>query len=258
MALNKEFLVGVNETMTDEQVEKILKELETETTGLKVKNNEILGKNKEYKENLDKLTAEFGTKEADYQKRIEELDKQIKASGSDELKAYYEAEKKQIQDLSATKIAESDKKITAGQAAYDQLYGEYLKVLKNTELDQAMDKVNDLDPAMRSILRDVFWARHKFDFKEIEPGKEKSLMSDDFKSIADSLTAFIGTDEGKRFRVNGNTGGGATGSANVKPQIGNPFIKGKENFTEQGRLLKTNPALYNTLKAQAEALGRGA
>jgi hypothetical protein len=109
---------------------------------------------------------------------------------------------------------------------------------------------------MRSILRDVFWSRYRFDFKEIEQGKGKSLMSENYKSIADTLAAFISTEEGKRFQLANNSGGGATGSKNIKPSMTNPFDKETLNLTEQGRLLKENPALYNTLKAQAEAQKR--
>jgi len=252
MALTKEYLAA--EGIAEEQAEKILKEYDADVIGLKAKRDEILAKNVEYKTNLEKHTSEWTAKESNYQKLIDDYETKLKASGSDELKAFYESEKKQIQDMFSKKLEEQEKAIGQSKGAYDQLYGDYLRVLKNTELDQAMDKHNNLDPSMRSILRDVFWARYKFDFKEVE-GK-KSLMNDDYRGIGDTLTAFIATDEGKRFILNGSTGGGATGSSTVKPAIGNPFIKGKENLDEQARLLRENRSLYESFKAQAAALNK--
>jgi hypothetical protein len=254
MELDQEQLTGLG--LTEEQKAGVVKLYETNVTGLKVKNNEVIAKSNEYKTNLEKLTKDYETEKSGYLKQIEDLDKQIKATGNDELKGLHEAEKKQISEAAAVKISELEKLIVQEKEAHGNLYGEYVKVLKNTELDQAMDKLNNLDPSMRSILRDVFWARYKFDFKEIEQGKGKSLMSDDYKSIGDTLTAFVSTDEGKRFQLANSTGGGATGSQNTKPHVGNPFIKGKENLDAQARLLKENPSLAASLKAQAEAIGQ--
>jgi len=256
MAFGLEELKGAG--LTEELAAGVIKLYEQETTGLRGKNTEVIAKMNEYKTANEKLAQDYEAERAVTTKQIEDLNKQIKAAGGEELKNLHEAEKKQLQDQFAVKVADYENKVKAGQETYNQLYGDYVKVLKNTELDQAMDKLNNLDPSMRSILRDVFWARFKFEFKSVEQGAEKKLYGDDYKTIGDTLTAFIGTEEGKRFQLANSTGGGATGSSNVKPIIGNPFIKGKENLTEQGVLLKTNPTLYNTLKAQAEALSKGA
>jgi chromosome segregation ATPase len=260
MAFDKDFLAGVFEGVegADARIEKVLKEYENDVTGLKLKNSEVLSKNKEYKENLDKFSQERETEKSEYQKKIEGLESQIKASGNEELKAYYEAETKKSQEMYASKLAEAEKTINLHKAEHDNLYSEYLKVLKNTELDRAMDSLSNLIPERKNILRDVFWARNQFELTELEGKKRLLNPKDNYKSIADTLAAFIATDEGKSFLINNNTGGGATGSTGAKLQIGNPFIKGKENLTEQGRLFKENPALYSQLKAQAEALNKGA
>jgi len=252
--LNKEFLTGIFEGIEkpEERIEKVLKEYEADVTGLKVNRDQVLSENKTYKEKLDKLTSEYGTEKSGFQKRIEELESKIKSSGSEETKAFYEAEKKQLQDMYAAKLADAEKAIGQHKTAHDELYSEYLKVLKNTELDRAMDSLQNLDPGLKNALRDVFWARNQFDFQEVEG--EKKLLNKEFRNIADTLTAYIGTDEGKRFILSNSTGGGATGSSVVKPPISNPFIKGKENLDEQARIIKENPALAASLKAQAAAL----
>jgi hypothetical protein len=256
MALNKEFLTSVFEGIEkpDERIEKVLKEYEADITGLKVNRDQVLTESKGYKEKLDKLTADYGTEKSGFQKRIEELETKIKSSGTEETKAFYEAEKKQIQDLYTAKLADAEKAAGQRKAANEELYSEYLKVLKNTELDRAMDELSNLDPGLKNALRDVFWARNQFDFQNVEG--EKKLLNKEFRNIADTLMAFIGTDDGKRFIIANSTGGGATGSTVAKPQTGNPFIKGKENLDEQGRLFKENRALYDQLKSQAESLAK--
>jgi len=255
MALNKEFLTSVFEGIEkpDDRIEKVLKEYEADVTGLKVNRDQVLTENKGYKEKLEKLTADYGTEKTGFQKRIEELETKIKSSGSEETKAFYEAEKKQIQDMYAAKLTDAEKAIGQHKAAHDELYSEYLKVLKNTELDRAMDAFTNLDPGLKNVLRDVFWARYQFDFQNVEG--ERKLLNKEFRNISDTLTAFVGTDEGKRFILSSSTGGGAPGSASVKPPVKNPFVKGQENLTEQGRLFKENPTLFARLKAEAGASG---
>ena len=256
MAFDKEFLTGVFEGIEDagDRIEKVWKEYEAETNGLKISRDTILKESKGNKEKLEKLAQEREAEKTAAQKRIEELETQIKSSGTEETKAFYEAEKKQIQDMYASKLADTEKTIGQRNAAYDELNAKYLQVLKDTELDKAMDKHPNLDPAMKSILRDVFWARNQFEFQNVE-GEER-LLNKEFRDITDTLTAFLSVEEGKRFVLSNSTGGGATGSTLTKPSIGNPFTKGKENLDEQGRLLKENPAMYAQLKAQAEALAK--
>jgi hypothetical protein len=256
MALDKAFLAGVLEGITDEQVEKVLKEYESDVTGLKVNRDQVLTESKGYKEKLDKLSTDYGTEKSAFQKQIEDLETKLKASGSDELKVFHEAELKKTHDMYAAKIAEYEAKTGQHEKAFGELQSEYLEVLKNTELDKAMDKIQNLDRSKANILRDTFWGRNKFEHQTIEGVKK--LMNQEYRSIGDVLNAFIATDEGKFFLLSNSTGGGATGSTSLKPQTGNPFIKGKENLTEQGRLLRENPTLYNTLKVQAEALNKGA
>ena len=256
MPLNKEFITGVFDGATDDQIEKVMKEFESDVTGLKVNRDQVLSESKSYKEKLEKLNAEHGVKEKDFQKRIEELEASIKASGTDELKAYYEAEKKKLQEMHVFQSTENEKKFAALEAEKSGLYAKYMEVLKNTELDKALDKIQNLDRTKANMLRDVFWQRNKFEVQSVD-GVEK-IINQEFRSIGDVLNALIATDEGKFFLQANSTGGGATGSTGAKPQIGNPFIKGKENLDEQGRLFKENKGLYDQLKAQAEALTKGA
>ena len=259
MAIDKEFLTGVfGEAITEEQIAKIVKEKEDELTGIKVNRDTVLLESKGHKEKSETLARELEALKADHQKKMEELEAKLKASGSDELKAIYEADAKKLEEKYAAKVSEAEKQAGEKTTAYEALYSDYLKVLKNTELDRAMDAIPNLKPEAKNILRDVFWARNQFEFVELEGKKElRSSKETNYRSIADTLAAFIGTKEGKEFVLNENIGGGSTGSTGSKPTVtGNPFTKGKENLDEQARLFRENKPMYDQLKAQAEAAAK--
>jgi hypothetical protein len=252
MALNKAFLTAFFEGVEDADVriEKILKEYEADTTGLKVNRDAVLKENKEFKEKLEKLALEQEAEKTGFEKRIEELEAKVKASGNDETKTFYEAEIKNLTSQHAAKLAEHEKLAGKSKAEHEALYAKYVDVLESAELDKAMDGVQGFDRGKAGIFRSLFKDRFKFKFREVE-GTEK-LLNEEFRSIADTVNTFIGTDEGKFFVINSNSGGGASGSSNSKPPTTNPFTKGNENLDQQGRLLKENPALYERLKAEAE------
>ena len=252
MPFDKEFLTGIFEGIedADARIEKVWKEYEADTTGLRINKDKILAESKDYKEKLEKLAQERETEKTSAQKRIEELETQVKNSGTEETKAFFEAEKKQIQDMYTAKLAETEKAIGQHKTAHDELFGKYMKVLKNTELDRAMDGIPNLDRSKGNLLRDTFWARNQFDFQPVD-GEEK-LLNKEFRGIEDTLKAFVATEEGKFFIIPNSTGGGAPGSGTSKPTIDNPWKDETFNLTEQSRLTKENPTLAAQLKAQAK------
>jgi len=249
--LNKEFITGIFEGATEDQIANVLKEYDSDVTGLKVNRDQILSESKGHKEKLEKLTTDYGVKEADFQKQIEELKKQIEASGSADAKAYYEAEVKKAQGMYAAQLDDNAKKLAAMEEERGELYNEYVNVLKNVELEKAAEKISNLDPAKKAILRDLFFSRNQFDFVTTD-GEKKFLSKDgSYKNVNDILLSFVSTDEGKFFLLNNNTGSGATGSGSVKTFTNNPWKKETLNLTEQMILLKENPTLATQLKTQA-------
>jgi len=249
-ALDKDFIAGVFEGATDEQVEKVLKEADNDVTGLKLNQAELKKEKEKLKEKLDELTTGWGAKEAEYKKQLEELDKQVKSTSSDDLKKYYEAEIKKAQDMYKAQLEDAGKKVQTFETEKNQLYGDYLKVLRNVEFEKAAEKIGNLDQTKKGILRDLFFTRNNFDFKEVD-GVKKFLNVEGYRDVNDSLQSFIGTDEGKFFLLANGTGGGATGSASVKSGINNPYKKETFNLTEQMRLEKEKPELAQQLKSQA-------
>ena len=249
--LNKEFITGIFEGATEDQIANVLKEYDSDVTGLKVNRDQILSESKGHKEKLEKLTADYGVKEADFQKQIDAMKKQLEASGSEELKAYYEAEIKNAQGMYAAQLEDNTKKLAALEAEKGGLYNEYVNVLKNVEFEKAAEKISNLDPAKKAILRDLFFSRNQFDFVTTD-GEKKFLSKDgSYKNVNDILLSFVGTDEGKFFLLNNNTGGGATGSGSVKTFTNNPWKKETLNITEQMLITKEKPELAAQLKAQA-------
>jgi len=253
MPMNKEFLAGFFEGVenADERIEKILKEHEADTTGIKVNRDSVLKENKDFKERIEKSTQERETEKSAFQKRIEELEAKVKAAGSDEAKAWYESEIKKFQDMHTAKLADHEKAAVKSKAEFEELYAKYLGTLESAELDKAMDGVQGFDRSKAGIFRSLFKDRFKFSFKEVD-GAQK-LLGDDYRSIADTVNAFVGTDEGKFFVNVTSSGGGAPGSTSAKPTVANPFMKGKNwNLTEQGRIFKEDPARAGRLKKEAE------
>ena len=255
MAFDKTFLDGVFEGVegADVRIDKIIKEYESDVTGLKVKNNELLSKNKEFNGSIEKLNTDYGVKEADFLKQIEGLNAQIKASGGEESKAIYEAEVKKLQEMYTAKLNEAEKSTVQQKTAYEGLYAEYLQTLENTEYDKAMNKHPNLKPELKEALRSVLRDRNRFELTDIDGVKSLRNPKDNYKTIDDTVAAFIATDEGKSFLLNNNSGGGASGSTSAKQTTNNPYKKESWNFTEQMILEKNKPEEAARLKAQAGA-----
>ena len=252
MALDKDFLTPIFEGIegAEERIGKILKEYEADITGLKVNKDQILNESKATKDKLDKLNQEREAEKAELLKRIEEMEKQIKDSSTEATMEFYEAEKKKIEDMYAAKFAEQDRSIKQRETAYTELNAEYLKLMRNNELDRAIDGIQNLDNSKKNILRDVFLARNQFELQTVDG--EKKMLNKDFRTIPDALNAFIATDEGKLFVLANSSGGNATGGNKPSiPSTPNPWAKETLNLTQQMIITKEQPALAKSLMAAA-------
>jgi hypothetical protein len=251
MPVTKEFLTGVNNAITEDQITAILKEYDSDLTGIKINRDEIKKERDGFKANSDKLTVELTAKETGHKKQIEELEKQIKASGSDELKAYYEAENKKLAEMSNARLTEAGEKYAAMETRQNETYVKLVNTLREVEFEKAAEKVNNIDPAKKAMLRDLFFTRNQFDFVTTD-GVERFLSKDgSYKTVNDIFQSFIATEEGKFFLLANSTGGGASGSSSTKSSVNNPYKKETFNLTEQMILEKENPEKAASLKAQA-------
>ena len=247
--LDKEFITGTFEGATDEQVEKILKEVAADTTGLKVNSEKMKAEIKAAKDELEKLKSEGTASAAAHEEQVKKLEEQLKATDADGLKAFHEAELKKVNEAHTVKLADAEKARAEIESKSKILTDRYNNLWRATELEKAMNKVTNIDPEKRAMLQDLFWTRHQFNPTTLD--NEEKLLNKDYKSIQDVLLAYTATDEGKFFLVNKSTGGGAKGGAASKGASGNPWAKDTLNLTEQARIFKENPILAATLKAQA-------
>ena len=74
------------------------------------------------------------------------------------------------------------------------------------------------------------------------------------KPLAEAITAWAKSDEGKAFVANGSSGGGANGGGKGGSGDKNPWAKDSFNLTEQGKIYKADPARARELAKAAGAV----
>lgn len=116
-------------------------------------------------------------------------------------------------------------------------------------IDRAMDEALDaakVNPALRKAALALLKSEHPPELSE--DGK----ATIDGKPISDFVGTWAKTDMGKAFVTNGSSGGGAGGSGNGSGGGGdvNPWDPKSRNLTEQGRLLRADPAKARQMAAQ--------
>lgn len=209
-------------------------ELQAEIEALKAQNATLIG---------EKRTAQAKAAEAETAKAAAEAEAEAqkqaaaaeKAKKDGDLRALEEALKAQH----ATEMAKLTKQI-------EDLSGARDKLVADAGLSAALDEAGvkpEFKPAVTAMLR----ARGvKVD---IVNGEFVAKMGD--KLLADGVKEWAGTDEGKHFVGNANSGGGGNGGnpgGKITPK--NPYHKDSINKTEQGRLEKHDRAQANKFRAE--------
>jgi chromosome segregation ATPase len=246
--IDKDFLTTVFDGVesADERIEKVMKEYESDVTGLKVNKDKVL----EEKKALETKFKELETGSLSLKETIKQLEEKAGSSGSEADKAFFEAEKKKLEDMYKAQTNELSASVQKRETEYNALYEKYCDSYKTAEFDKALDGMA-VNPAMRGILRTAFFAAHNFGWTKVE-GDDK-FLDKDYKTLKDALKTYLTTDEGKLFIVNNNSGGGAASGKGVKNPLRNPFAKETLNLSEQGRMIRENPTLAAQMKAMAEA-----
>ena len=244
MAFDVTFLT---ETLSGEgevgsKVQKIIAEYEADVKGLKITNSDL----KAEKQKAADRMAELEKANSEFDKQISELSEKVKKAGSEDAKAFYDA---QLEKLSKEHQATVQKLTKERDAVVDRV----TNLMGISEFDKALEGEDGvalpIRSEMRGALRDLLYTRHKFERKEID--KAEMLLTSENKTVKDVLTAYLSTPEGKYFLVENSSGGGAGGSSSSSSSGKNPWKKETMNLTEQSKLVRENPTLAARYKAEA-------
>ena len=181
----------------EDKVKLILAEHDADTRGLKNKNTELLGKEKDLKEKV----KSFETEKETFNSTISDLEQKLKANGSEQITAMYE-------DKISTLNARHQKELEESIAKYDGLNSKYLEGLKKNSIEQGVKNLAFVDGLEKGFIARVM-AENNFTAKEIDG--QTSFYSDDNKTIEECINAFALSPEGKSYLKNPSNGGGANG-----------------------------------------------
>lgn len=200
MPMNAEFLKTAlsGDGDVESKIAKIMTEYEVDVNGLKTNKQTIL----QEKEALEAKFKALETEKSGFDAKIKEYEDKIKKAGSEDTKAFYEAELKKL-------TADHETKLKALQIERDTAAAEAAQYIANDEFARATKDLN-IRPELRDDLRDVLYARNKFERKVIDG--EKKYLNEGSRGVKDVLSAYLQTDAGKAYLLNGNSGGGASGS----------------------------------------------
>jgi len=250
MAFTKEdvlkILAGQDEN--EKKADLIVSLYNDDVNGLKLNRDDIKKERDSFKLKVDELTAINAKGAEDFA----ELQKKLEANSPEEIKKAYEQKQAELEKSYQGAITERDNKLKDMEvklvAAQDN--ERYLKCVQ--EFNKAASGF-DIEPSGRDfILSSIVGAKGE-NFSERDLGSGLQLINKDGKTIEGSMRAFFETDVGKKFLRNSSSGGGASGNSNSSSTVVNPFKKETFSLMKQAELLKSNPELYQQMKAAAGA-----
>lgn len=220
----------------DKKIESILALHNDEIASLKANNLEF---KKEKKALADKLTTSQEQNKK-FEEEVARLQEQLKTSNPDETRKYYEDKLQETENTYKGLLAERDStnKTLSEQVTVLSRDKHFLECMR--EFNAAVVSKN-VEPSGVDYLRDTILGPHGSNFttREINEG-EKTLLSDKGKTIKRSLEEFLETPVGKKFVLNGNSGGGGSGSGRLSLGNGRRQITRAEfesmNPREQAKL----------------------
>lgn len=223
------------------------------TKGLKAKNEELLGKLNETKENL----AKFGDLDADRVKALMERldnDEEAKLIAEGKIEEVIERRHERLQKENQKLLEARDAKIAELTTENAGLTERLKKLVVDGKLNEAIDGQEGFVQAARPDA--IFRGRQIFslgDEDELVPSDGNgTIIGPDGKTPLTPAEWLEGMKEAAPHWWAGSSGGGA-GGGEPKDKETNPFLKATWNFTEQNRLAKTDKPKYDRLKAAAEA-----
>lgn len=215
--------------LNDDQKTFLKEAVNTAVSGLKEKNDELLGKLKKTTKQLNGFEGVDVVQLAKDSKALKKL-QQEKDKKDNNYKKLYDQQSEQHTTETAKLTKERDKAKTK------------VEVLKKTTSLQKALIMNHVDPVMMEAAESMLLPSVSL----TDEGKAK--VGD--KTIADHIKEWAVTDVGKRFVSDGNSGGGSGGDGGSKGNSDAKYFDKKSehyNITKQAQINKTNPALYAKL-----------
>ncbi|MFD2633226.1 hypothetical protein [Idiomarina piscisalsi] len=229
----KEFLSSdeAGKALVSELTEDVVKQrVESEVSGLKSKNSELLGKVKDYQDRtetleqeMNEISKESAVEQGNYKKLLE-LEQSERKSKTEKLQKKLEEQTQYVQ-----------------------------KHVKESGLTEALTEIGVKNPhflqAAKAMFRDSVEVIQGDDGVMKLAVKDESGQTLDFNSFVKS---WADTDAGQNFiDAPANEGGGAKTQQRQNGVSENPYAKDTYNLTEQKRLERENPQLAERLKTEA-------
>lgn len=200
----------------EQKLEAIMALHNDDIAGLKANNQDFKTEKKALAEKL--ATASEQSKK--FEDEIARLQEQLKQNNPDDTRKYYEDKLQEAESTYRGLFEEKDtlNKSLTEQVAMLQQDKLFLECMR--EFDEAVASKN-VDPSGIQYLRQTILGPNGSNFtkREINEG-ELTLLSDKGKTIKRSIEEFLETPVGKRFVLNGNSGGGGRGSGRTSSASG--------------------------------------
>jgi len=215
MAIDKEFLApffqGVEKA--DEHIQAIIAEYEKNNLPLVKNRDDILAEKKTVEkklaEHLEKLTA--------LETANKELNEKLESGLPDKEKQFFQGEIEKLKTSLVKSTEEYNKTKSEYEDKISGLSREKTEYIIGEEFSKLVNANSAIYPALRDGLHKRFFADYpKSKFEPFDySGKTEYVVTDGTKAskMADLLSEFLNTEEGKHYLQNTNTGGGATGGS---------------------------------------------
>ena len=220
---------GAEGTMKEDDAVKLVEEqFKASNLGLIQKRDELLGKEKELKE---KITA-METAASEANKKIVELDAQLKKTSPEENKKFYEGQLAEIK----TKHKQDMAGVTAERDKFRESH--YTRV-RNDAISEATKDIKFINDTYREGF--IALVEKQNQFKPIDPNNDGKIVftNQDNKTIQAVLHEFSLSNTGKAFIQNGNRGGEAQGGSDKGVPGQGGLTMSRNDFmalTDQGKM----------------------
>ena len=224
---------------------------EADIQGLKNKNGEIIGENKQLKQQLadaQALAKQFDGLDVEWLKQLQQK------AHEDEESALLA--KGQVEEVISKRLAlhtaNTDKVLAEKDAAIlarDEKLARYASAQVKAELAQEAIKSGVLPEAVESVIN-----LHAASFMLSDDGKviaANGVLGKDGATPLTPAEVFANLRDTQPFFFPRPTGAGAQGNGGANVASNNPFTGDSFNLTEQARLIKQDPVLAKTLANQA-------